>query len=182
MIIYLWYIIVAWYTRVSLSNQSHTHDHIMSWALVFTQMHTCLFLLLSSFVVLSPDGTKSPMERMACVWSLSTGKRALRPLEHEGALVTAARFSPNGCLSRAMILFVYDSQKGHLLVDVPIRVNSRHNRSLGWASDSKELFALSHDGIVHCLDISTKKTRPKWRIHSSNDPECIDLASNCCGT
>ena len=72
------------------------------------------------------------------VWSLSTGKRALHPLEHQDALVTAIEYSQHGWASsplpRGMILF---GQNGCLLVDVLIQVNPKHNRSLAWASDGK---------------------------------------------
>ena len=49
--------IAAWYTRVSLSNQSHTHNHLMPWVtLVFTQMHTCCpSLLPPSFVTVTRE-------------------------------------------------------------------------------------------------------------------------------
>ena len=53
----------------------------------------------------------------------------------QGVLVTVAKFSPNGCLPDTNP-FIYDSQNGRLLVDVPIQVNQKHNRSLVWASDS----------------------------------------------
>jgi hypothetical protein len=77
-----------------------------------------------------------------------------------------------------MILFIYDSQNGRLLADVLIQVNSKRARALAWVGDSKQLFALPRDGNDHGLDVSTGKTRSKWRIHSSNNPQCIVLASN----
>ena len=135
-------------------------------------------------VDVSPDGKRiasGSYDRAACVWSLSTGQRLLGPLEHN-ASVTTAKFSPDGRLIavatwRGSVL-VYDSQNGHLLVDVPIRVADTFNQSLLWASNSKNLFACSRDGKVEYLDTSTGTTLSSWRIHSSKNPGCIALASN----
>ena len=37
-------------------------------------------------------------------------------------------------------------------------------------------------GACFSLDVSSGKTRSTWRIHRSNHPQCIVLASNRCGT
>ncbi|KAF8554789.1 WD40 repeat-like protein, partial [Imleria badia] len=113
-------------------------------------------------VDVSPDGTRIATgsdDKTACVWSLSTGQRLLGPLEHNYS-VAAAKFSPDGSLIatatwRRDSVRVYGTQNGRLLVDVPIQVNSPLNTSLAWATDSKQLFALSRDGNIHCLDVST---------------------------
>jgi hypothetical protein len=71
---------------------------------------------------------KCALAHAACVWSLSTGKRALCPLQHEGALVTATKFHQTDLLATTAqhdSIHVYDSQNGRLLVDVPIQVNSK---------------------------------------------------------
>ena len=74
---------------------------------------------------------------------------------------------------------VYDSQDGHLLVDFPIQVSSLLNKSLAWAPNSKQLFALSFDGNVHCLDVYTERSLSKWSIHTGDvDRGCIALAPN----
>jgi len=117
----------------------------------------------------------------ACVWSLSTGDRLLGPLEHTH-LVVAIKFSPDGRLIATATythssVRVYDSQNGSL-VEFPVNVNSTSNHSLAWASDSKRLFALSHDGHIHRVDVSTGTTLSKWHIHSSDRPTSIALASN----
>jgi WD40 repeat protein len=135
-------------------------------------------------VDISPDGTKiatGSEDATLYVWSLSTGERLLDPLQHVQSVV-AVRFSPNGRLIAIATwhynVLVYDSQNGDLLVKFPVQVNAGLNQSLAWASDSKQLFALSGHGTVHCLDVSTRKTLSKWDIHSSDDPRCISLASN----
>ncbi|KAF8547368.1 hypothetical protein OG21DRAFT_1490282 [Imleria badia] len=137
-------------------------------------------------VDVSPDGTRiatGSQDSTACVWSLSTGERLLGPLGHGGGWVVAAKFSPNGCLIATATLdpnavWVYDSRNGRHLVDgIPIRVNAALNNSLAWASDSKQLFVLAHDGNINCLDASTGTTLSTWPIHS-NYGMCISLASN----
>ena len=134
-------------------------------------------------VDVSPDGSRIATgsdDYTVCVWSLSTGDRLLRPFKHDGE-VAAVKFSPNGGLiatatwCRASVR-VYDSQNG-FLVGFPVEVGSWLNQSLAWASDSKRLFALSHDGNIHWLDVSSGTTLSKWGIHSSNGA-CIALASN----
>ena len=129
----------------------------------------------------SQDGT-------VYVWSLPAGQRLLGPLNlggsgKRGNSVVAVRFSPDGCLiaiatwSRHSVQ-IYDGQDGRRLVDVPIQVGSSFNQSLAWACDSKQLFVLSFDGNINCLDVSTGRTLSKWSIPSSNNAQCIALASN----
>ena len=110
-------------------------------------------------VDVSPDVTKIATgsdDKTVCVWSL-TGERLFDPLKHSYKIV-AAKFSPDGRLvataTRQNSLRVYDSQNGSL-VTFPVQVNSALNHSLAWASNSKQLFALSHDGYIHHVDVST---------------------------
>ncbi|KAF8548148.1 WD40 repeat-like protein [Imleria badia] len=136
-------------------------------------------------VDVSPDGTRiatGSKDKTACVWSLSTGERLVGPLEHDN-WVAAVKFSPDACLLAAATqkrhsLRIYHSQDGRLLVDFPVEVNSTFNQSLAWASDSDQLFALSLDGDIHCLDVYTGVTLSKWPIHSSKNARCIALANN----
>ena len=137
-------------------------------------------------VDVSPDGTKiatGSYDETACVWSLSTGQRLLGPFEHRNWVI-AIKFSPDGRLIATATLGrksvrIYDSQDGRLIVDFPVGlVESFKNQSLAWVSDSKQLFALSHDGHIHRLDVSTHATLFKWPIHGNNRPGCISLASN----
>ncbi|KAI9456181.1 WD40-repeat-containing domain protein [Boletus coccyginus] len=135
-------------------------------------------------VDISPDSTKIATgsdDFTACVWSLSTGEKLLR-LKHDNYVV-ATKFSPDGRLFATATFIhnsvrVYDSRNGSLLVDFPVTVNSAGNQSLVWASDSKQLFVLSHDGYIHHIDVSAKTTLSKWLIHGTNNPACIALASN----
>jgi len=136
-------------------------------------------------VDISPDGTKiatGSHDYTACVWSLSTSKRLLGPLRHK-FWVAAAKFSPDGRLIATATwdrdsVRVYDSQNGSLVVDFPVKVNSALNQSLAWASDSRQLFVLSHTGYIYRVDLLAKTTLSQWHIHSGNSPACIALASN----
>ncbi|KAF8550627.1 WD40 repeat-like protein, partial [Imleria badia] len=136
-------------------------------------------------VDVSRDGTRIATgsdDKTACVWSLSTGQRVLGPLKHDDDVV-AAKFSPDGCHIATATwtsgsVRVYHCQSGRLLVDIPIEVNSASNNSLAWASDAKQLFALSLDGNIHCFDASTGTTLSTWPIHSSNNARCISLENN----
>jgi len=57
------------------------------------------------------------------------------------------------------------------------------NQSIAWASDSKQLFALSHDRYVHHVDVSVKTALSKLQIHSSSqEAGSIALASDSDGT
>ena len=136
-------------------------------------------------VDVSPDGTRIASgsdDKTVCVWSLSTGRRLLGPLTH-AYWVAAAQFSPDGSLIATATwhrdsVRIYTSQSGRLLVDLPIQVSSDVNQSLAWMSDSKQLFALSDDGNIHCLDVSTRTILSKWLIHSNGNPRCISMVGN----
>ena len=152
------------------------HSKVKEWEAHYVEVRA---------VDVSSDGTRTATgsnDSTLCVWSLSTGELLLGPLEHvTGREVVAAKFSPNGRLIATATwhdVRVYDSQNGGLLLEFPVLVSSTLNESLAWASNSKQLFALSRDGIIHCLDVSTGMTLSKWAIHSSKDPRCIALASN----
>ena len=130
----------------------------------------------------SPDAKKivtGSYDTTLCVWSLSTGQRLLGPFKHNKT-IAAAKFSPDGRLisTASDSVRIYDSLDGRLLVDCPVQVSSFKNQALTWVGDSKQLFALSVDGDIHCLDLNTGKTVSKWTIHSSHEPRCISLASN----
>ncbi|KAI9571053.1 hypothetical protein HD554DRAFT_2169413 [Boletus coccyginus] len=121
-------------------------------------------------------------DETACIWSLSTGEKLLGPLEHDNWVV-AAKFSPDGRLIATATwhrdsVRVYDSHKGSLLVDFPVKTYSLFNQSLAWASNSRLLFALSCDSHIHHFDVSAKTMLLKWCIHSTNSSESIALASN----
>ena len=132
-----------------------------------------------------PDTTRIASgsdDRTVRVWSRSTGEQLLRPLEHD-LDVAAVKFSPDGqfiatATWKRKSVRVYDNRNGRLLSASPISVGSYYNQSLTWVSDSKQLFALSRDGKIHCLDVPTGRILSAWAIHSNDDPRCVALASN----
>ena len=136
-------------------------------------------------VDISPDATRvasGSIDKTVCVWSRSTSKRLLGPFKHD-AEVIAVKFSPNGQFIATATwnhesVRVYDSRNGRLLFDTPIGVGSPCNQSLAWISDSKQLFALSRDGEVHCLDVTNGRILSAWATHGHGYPSCIALASN----
>ena len=142
-------------------------------------------------VDVSPDATRMATgseDGSAYVWSLPAGERLLGPLTlgglaQRGDSVVAVKFSPDGRLiaiatwSRHSVR-IYDGQDGRRLVDVPVQASSSFNQSLAWACDSKQLFVLTFDGNINCLDVSTGSALSKWSIHSSHNAKCIALASN----
>ena len=134
-------------------------------------------------VDVSPDGARiaTGTENLsACVWSLESGERVFDPLKHQ-SWVVAVKYSPRGdrlatATWNRVSVRIYDSQDGRLLVDVPIRVKSHVNQSLVWSSDGRQLYALSREGRVHCLDASTGNSQFQWSIPGSEGPGCISLA------
>lgn len=148
-------------------------------------------------VDISPDATKIATgsgDKTAYVWSLSTTQAGVNrqgdsqrlllagPLQHRNT-VAAVKFSPDGRrLATATrdrhSIRLYDSRNGRCLVDVRIHVNSHINQSLAWTSDSKRLFALSQEGVIHCLDVSTGTILSEWSIHNNVNARCIALASS----
>ena len=131
-----------------------------------------------------PDGTKimtGSADKTACVWSFN-GKQLLAPFAHD-FIVVAVKASPDGCLLATATwchnsIRIYDSQNGSILLELLIQVSSPRNDSLAWAHDSRQLFALSHDGNVYCLDVLTRQSFSKWAIHSQIEPRCVSLESN----
>ena len=137
-------------------------------------------------VDVSPDASRiatGSYDKTACVWSLSTGERILGPLQHDWSLA-AVKFSPDGRLIATATwcrtsIRIYDNENGRLLIDFPIQVSSSENQSLAWASDSKQLFALSRDGNINHLDVDRGAMLSQWPIHRNNNYRCIALTSDC---
>ncbi|KAG8214221.1 WD40-repeat-containing domain protein [Butyriboletus roseoflavus] len=134
----------------------------------------------------SPDGTKITTgsdDKTVCVWWLETGQRLFGPLQHD-FFVAAVKFSPNGYYIAAATWFrnslriYYTTSSGGLHSIIPFRVTLSENQSLAWTSDSTQIFALSYDGIIHCLNMSDGTTLFQWPIHGSSNPMCIALAGN----
>ena len=133
---------------------------------------------------ISPDATRiasGSWDKTVRVWLRSTGERLLPPFKHDN-YVAAVKISPDGQFVVTATwgkrsVRIYDSRDGRLLFDRPIEVGSPWSQSLAWVSDRKQLFALSDDGKVHCLDVTSGRILSAWAIHG-NTPSCIALASN----
>ena len=171
-----WIVSGAWSGQVTVWN-AESHSIVTEWKAHYEVVKA---------VDVSPDGTRiatGSNDKTVCVWSLSraTGQRLLGPLEHDNKL-TGVKFSPNGRLIAIATwtrVRVCDSDNGGHLVEFPIQVCSAMNQSLAWASDSKQLFALSSNRKIHCLDVSTGTTLARWATHSNDvSCQCIALASN----
>ena len=144
-------------------------------------------------VDVSPDSMKIATgsdDCRACVWSLSAGERLFEPFKRSilpnpfkhDAYVTAVKFSPDGQLialaKQHTSVRICDGHDGRVLVQFPIKVDSFMNQSLAWAKDSKQLFVLSGDGNIYCLEVSTGAVLSQWLVNSTKDAQCIALASN----
>ena len=144
-------------------------------------------------VEVSPDATTlatTSHDECACLWSLdSIPPQFLRIIGFSDICqpyhrsLAAIKFSPDGRLFAAATwvhdyVRIYDFQDRPPLVTFPIDVSSHNNQSLAWASNSKQLFALSHEGDIHRLDVFAGTTLSKWPIHSNKKPGCISLAGN----
>ncbi|KAG9309263.1 kinase-like domain-containing protein [Chiua virens] len=138
-------------------------------------------------VDVSPDVTKIASgsdDKTASVWTLPSGKRLLGPFEHNYFLA-AVKFSPDGELFATATWWnesirIYSSHDGRLLADVPMRVNSYENQSLAWSFTSTLLFALSFDGDIKCLDLSSGSIHAQRPIYtgSNSDIKCMIVARN----
>ena len=88
------------------------------------------------------------------------------------------KFSPDGFLlaigSEQGDSSIYDIRGGKTCSISRISI-----RSVSWVSDSKQLFVLSCDGNIHCLDAYSGATLSQWSVHSNDNPTChISLSSN----
>ena len=140
-------------------------------------------------VDVSPDsrtvGTAS-YKGMASIWDITTGQLLVGPLQPSTTPLVALKFSANG--SRIAIspyaqssVRIHDTQNGHLLVDIPVRLSSSGNEPtvpLAWPSDDRQLFVISHDGNIQCFDASSGSLLSQWPIHSRCNPASIVLSNS----
>ncbi|KAH0836360.1 hypothetical protein J3R83DRAFT_7913 [Lanmaoa asiatica] len=140
-------------------------------------------------VDVSPDsktvGTAS-YRGSASIWDITTGRLLVGPLEPSSDALVALKFSTNGShvatspYSQSSVR-IYDTQNGHLLVNIPVRLSSNGNHPttpLAWSSDDRQLFTVSYDGNIQCFDASSGALLSKWPIHSSSNPASIALSNS----
>ena len=134
-------------------------------------------------VDVSPDGTKIATgsdDKAARVWSLPDGTW-LKGWRYDEPVHTVKFSSDGGLLAvgaeceggGGAALRIYEGQDGRYLGGTYISA-----RSVAWANDN-QLFALSSDGNIHCLDASSQATISRWPIHANDSPRCISVSSNC---
>ena len=144
-------------------------------------------------VDVSPDSTQiasGSSDGTVFVWSLSTWKQLFGPWRPStGEDVLAVKFSPDGRLIATTTkrergwggpfvnLRVNDSQDGHILAEVTIETSNFSEQPLAWSSNSKQLFALSDDCKIYCLDATTGTTLSQWYVRGNN-ARCIILGNN----
>lgn len=141
-------------------------------------------------VDVSPDsksvGTAS-YDGAASIWDIRTGQLLVTLLRaNSGTALVTLKFSTSG--SRVAIspyahdsVGIRDSQSGRLLVNIPVRLSSSGNEptvTVAWSGDDQQLFAVSHDGNIHCFDASSGSLLSKWPIHSICQPASIVLSNN----
>ena len=140
-------------------------------------------------VDVSPDSTQIASGSgggTVFVWSLSTRKPLFGPWQ-SGSDVLAVKFSPDGHLIATatergltnLCVTVNDSQDGHRLFEVTIDISIISEQPLAWSSNSKQLFAISDDCKIYCLDATTGATLSQWRVRGNGSiVRCITLANN----
>ncbi|KAG9311987.1 WD40-repeat-containing domain protein [Chiua virens] len=137
-------------------------------------------------VDISPDGTKiasGSFDGTACIWKRSTGEQLLT-LPHDNTVtVVAVKFSPDGRLLATAIgdrsVRVYNVEDGRLFYEFSIRPGSIFNQCLAW-NDDTHLSAISRDGRIHYLDVSTGETLSQWLIRTDGEESfgCIALPND----
>jgi WD40 repeat protein len=143
-------------------------------------------------VDISPDSTKfatGGADKLAFIWSMTTGKRIVGPLQHDSSVV-AVRFSPNGdriatqtattleTPGTTVSIRIYNSENGQQLLDIPFKLVGRYVSSpFVWSADGHQLFALSA-GEAKCFDTSSGILLSEWPIHSKGKPTSVALAHN----
>ncbi|KAF8554957.1 WD40 repeat-like protein [Imleria badia] len=122
-------------------------------------------------VDISADSTKfatASADYTASIWSMTTGKRLVGPLQHE-CYVMAVRFSPTGDRMATATgggnyhIRIFDSENGHQLLSIPCRFISETALPLAWSADGRQLFAASYNEVKR-FDTSSGSLLSKWSV------------------
>ncbi|KAF8551245.1 hypothetical protein OG21DRAFT_1487133 [Imleria badia] len=126
----------------------------------------------------SPDSTRfvsASWNHTASVWDIATRTRILT-LDHQlETQLRAAKYSPQGdriATANDQSIRVYDSNDGHLLVEIEVRVTPWGNSGLLWSE--AHLFVVS-DGRIKQIEASTGSAVSEWPVPGSNRSSCIVL-------
>ena len=114
-------------------------------------------------VDVSPDSTRfatGTTEKEASVWSISSGKRLVGPLKHDGQ-VTGVRFSPSGehfataCYHDGSVR-IFESHTGNEVINIKTITSSPGpNTPLVWSNNSQQILAASSGSTIKSFDVST---------------------------
>ena len=122
----------------------------------------------------SPDSTRVvSASKDACIWDIATCQR-VQTLAH-GDPVRAAKYSPQGdriATATENSVRVWDSNNGHLLVDIKVIVTPWYNAGLLWFNNN--LFVIS-DSRIKQFEVSTGSAVSEWPVPDSIDFSCIAL-------
>ena len=123
----------------------------------------------------SPDSTRllALGDKTATIWNIAT-RGVVRHLCHESCLL-AAKYSPKGeriATATEGSVRVYDSNKGHLLVEIKVQVTTSHNTGLLWFNN--DLFVIS-DGTLKQVDTSTESIIWELTVPNASNPSCIAI-------
>ena len=136
-------------------------------------------------VDVSADSTKlatGGSDKLAFIWSITTGERLVGPLQHDGWVV-AVRYSPRADRiatvtaenPNAKSIHIYDSDNGQLLLDIPFQAKAIISSPLAWSADGHQLLAVSY-GETKCFNTSSGSLRGKWIVPGKGQPVSIVLA------
>ena len=135
-------------------------------------------------------------DETAFIWSMTTGKRLVGPLQHDGSWVMSVRLSPSGGHhiataastvgnQKTMSVRIYNSDNGRLLLRLPSKVSKSGSASLAWSADARQLF-VALNGEVELFDASSGSSLSKWaipggspiRIASARNQKFIVVSTN----
>jgi len=123
----------------------------------------------------SPDSTRlisASDSRTAIVWDIAT-HRKVQTLHHDE--VAAANYSPQGdriATASGHVVRVWDSNDGHLLVEIRVKMSPWYNTGLLWFHN--HLFVLSK-GEIKEFDASTGSALSEWSVPGADFRSCIAL-------
>ncbi|KAF8554958.1 hypothetical protein OG21DRAFT_1573744 [Imleria badia] len=130
---------------------------------------------------ISPDSTKfvtGGLDKVAFIWSMTTGERLLGPLQHD-AKAAAVLFSPNGnrIATASKSIRIYNSDNGQQLLDIPCSFYLGTGSPLAWSADGSQLFAVSCMEVKR-FDTSSGSLLSSWSVPGGRGPTSIVLARN----
>ena len=134
----------------------------------------------------SPDSTKlasGGLDKLAFIWSMTTGQQLVGPLQHDGSLI-AVRFSPDGerlatasSKEDATPIRIYKNDNAHQLLEIPFAVQGSPLSPFAWSVDGCQLFAVGY-GEVKCFDTTSGALLSKWSINNTGYAANMVLACN----